>query len=225
MTIPTSSTHDEIGGGTSNGYKRISVPVAACIISTAVPTPTFNTCTLVQINSSSDCNCCCGCEYCQDKNDTGIGSPVQNDPAWDSRLVQKRHRLRQLDSHGQPADRVAPDSGAPLEGVLQRASLEPLQQEERRRRRLSLLDVGAGPEGAGDVGVSASLGDLPVDGDLSEEVLRSAATAAGGRRRLGYLEHGVLPAVDTGADHAEASLGEGLDLVELGEGHILVERQ
>lgn len=155
---------------------------------------------------------------------TYANSPVQNHPAGDRRAVQKDQRLRQLNRHGQPADGVAPQRRTPLEGVLERPAVESLQQEERRRHALSGLDVEAGAEGPGDVGVSAALGDLPVDGDLGEEVLDGPGATAGGVGRLGDLEDGALRAVGAGADDAEAAVSERLDRGELRQGHVFYER-
>lgn len=137
--------------------------------------------------------------------------------------MQKHHGLRKLNRHGQSPDWIAPQLRAPLEGVLERASVELLQQQERRRHRLPVLDVEASAEGADHVGVVASLGDLPVDGDLGEEAVDGVVAIDGAAARLGCLENGGSASVDAGADDAEAAGGEGLDGRELRQRHAVTE--
>lgn len=137
--------------------------------------------------------------------------------------MQKHQGLRQLDCHGQPPDGIAPQLRAPLERVLQRAAVELLQQQERRRRRLSVLDVEAGAEGAGHVGMATPMRDLPVNGDLGEEVVDGAVATGGGADWLGCLEDGAQASIDAGADDAEATVGEGLDGRELRQRNVLME--
>ena len=87
--------------------------------------------------------------------------------------MMKEHQcVGQLEGDRQPSDRIIPGVvhlDAILECLLERASFEPLEHQERGP--LSLLDVEARPESPRHVGVPVSRGDSLVELDLSEEVL------------------------------------------------------
>ena len=118
--------------------------------------------------------------------------------------MTKEHQcVGQLEGDRQSSDRIIPgvvQLDAILERLLQRASLEPLEHQERGP--LSLLDVEARPESPRYVGVPASPGDALVELDLSEEVLGGAC----GSVRPRDLYHRAVSTVDARADHAETTI-------------------